>query len=761
MLPAWLVSRFAKDAQGSSGRRPLGPSSAAQQPIVERQDHAPSHRLPSNPEAAGELGALMARIRELAPKLCKLSPEELNADENDLVDLAARLDPSADSPAQPLRLAVTKQAGRTTDGDADGDGVDSLEGEVEADDQGPEETGAPQPKRQWALLPREVRQRARASRSLLVSAMMTPTATAKALSASEAVQALGFACGPTVSLASCSDCTASLANSRVEVVPREEGGALLSITSVSDDCRAKVVGGDAWVVRFESNTSVWRQVATDMRNGTYLAFVPREELRVHAVRAWVQLWYSSLEPNYLERRWWVLFGHTPTTGRSFPSLPERCGVFPCDSADEDEMQCRAATLPALELPRSDPMPTSVPNPNGAESGGGGDHGPGHTSSSTCIPEADTGLAPPGRWVDARKCAASFGRRRCSAGGGGAASFRGARVWMPFGCPGEAQSARCAPDMRRCLAGRKLLVVGDSVSNGFALDVCERLQGGGNCTEWQPARPPASAALPSNSEVLLSAVFGTPPRIGLRNVVQGRAVAHWTAALAAANNTIVVLQSGAHDIALPPPGSPSKVAPLAAYRYHLHELAHIVARAQAANPTLLVVWRQTTHQLLLDDAGSPEVSLATSRRAGAILCGLGNRTAFTRLQPRAYPGTHPSAITALNTAAREILSPLGVIIWEEPAPMTLSAPGGAFRDLQHHDVCGAGGDRHDTTPGARCAAERRAGTHAAHGWAASAAEGGNKAATWSTMGGVSEAITDSFFTSVLGCSECAGPGVIVR
>ena len=58
-------------------------------------------------------------------------------------------------------------------------------------------------------------------------------------------------------------------------------------------------------------------------------------------------------------------------------------------------------------------------------------------------------------------------------------------------------------------------------------------------------------------------------------------------------------------------------------------------------------------------------------------------------------------------------------------------------------------------GASCAAERRAGTHAAHGWAASAAEGGNKAATWSTMGGVSEAITDSFFTSVLGCSECAG------
>ena len=98
------------------------------------------------------------------------------------------------------------------------------------------------------------------------------------------------ACGPTASLASCSDCTASLGNSRVAIVLQEDGGALLSIRSVSDDCRAKAVGGDAWVVRFESNTSVWRQVATDMHNGTYVAVVPGEELRVHAVTAWVQLW---------------------------------------------------------------------------------------------------------------------------------------------------------------------------------------------------------------------------------------------------------------------------------------------------------------------------------------------------------------------------------------------------------------------------------------------------------------------------------------
>ena len=252
---------------------------------------------------------------------------------------------------------------------------------------------------------------------------------------------------------------------------------------------------------------------------------------------------------------------------------------------------------------------------------GGPERGGH--SSTC--EADAGLVPSGRWVDARKCAASFGRHHhCGTGGGGATSFSAARVWVPFGCGGR--RARCAPDIRRCLAGRRLVVVGDSIANGFALDVCERLRG--NCSRWPVA----------TGEVVLSATFGNPPRVGLRNVVEGRAAALWTAALAAANNTIVVLQSGAHDIALPPPGMPSKVAPLAAYRHHLREvhtpepaqrvyrrtsgipppachlrpctalngaradpaerpvrsraqLAHIVARAQAANPTLLVVWRQ--------------------------------------------------------------------------------------------------------------------------------------------------------------------------
>ena len=170
-LPAWLAVRFAKDAKNSSGRRTL-----AQPPIVEGQDHAPSHGSPSSSKAADELKALMARVRNLAPLLCTLSPEELSADENDLVDLAARLDPSADSPAQPPRLGppFPKRVGRSTDGDADsdadGDAVDSLEGGVEEEEgHALAEAGVPPPKRQWPLLPRETQPRGRASRRLLVT----------------------------------------------------------------------------------------------------------------------------------------------------------------------------------------------------------------------------------------------------------------------------------------------------------------------------------------------------------------------------------------------------------------------------------------------------------------------------------------------------------------------------------------------------------------------------------------------------------------
>ena len=164
-------------------------------------------------------------------------------------------------------------------------------------------------------------------------------------------------------------------------------------------------------------------------------------LRSHSLTLTLTLSLTPTPTLTLTLTRWVLFGHTPVTGRSFPSLPQRCDLFPCDSADQDEMQCSAATRPALVLPRS------LPNPaHGAARGGGADHRQGHAAGdSTCTPEADARLAPPGRWVDARKCATTFGRRHCGAGGGGATSFRGARVWLPFGCTGEARPPPSSPN----------------------------------------------------------------------------------------------------------------------------------------------------------------------------------------------------------------------------------------------------------------------------------------------------------------------------
>jgi len=134
----------------------------------------------------------------------------------------------------------------------------------------------------------------------------------------------------------CDVCASSLDESRVEVRYLHSGGASLHIQSVADDGRLKTVGGDVWVVRFATNTSTWRQLARDLGDGSYVADVPSDELDVRDVQAWVQLWFTSLVPDYLETRWWIMVGHTPASNRSFPSLPAQ--HFP----SADQLQCRAA-----------------------------------------------------------------------------------------------------------------------------------------------------------------------------------------------------------------------------------------------------------------------------------------------------------------------------------------------------------------------------------------------------------------------------------
>ena len=59
-----------------------------------------------------------------------------------------------------------------------------------------------------------------------------------------------------------------------------------------------------------------------------------------------------------------------------------------------------------------------------------------------------------------------------------------------------------------------------------------------------------------------------------------------------NDTIVVLQSGLHDVALPNHGR--RDAPLLTYRYHLRRLAAMIRRLRLRNPAATIVWKQTTH-----------------------------------------------------------------------------------------------------------------------------------------------------------------------
>jgi hypothetical protein len=178
---------------------------------------------------------------------------------------------------------------------------------------------------------------------------------------------------------------------------------------------------------------------------------------------------------------------------------------------------------------------------------------------------------------------------------------------------------------------------------------------------------------------------------------------------------------------------------------------MAARVTAANPSVRFVWRQTTQQLLLRGEG------------GVGCCATG-----ASCNVSGFPGTHPVVIDALNSAARAAFGAAGAHVWEEPATLTRSGPAEAFQDGMHHDICGRGANRFGTsTRAATCAKARLDGVHerkgfgpSSNGWSpvwnlttADWARGTPR--SWGALGGLSEAITDTFFTSVLNCSACAG------
>lgn len=216
----------------------------------------------------------------------------------------------------------------------------------------------------------------------------------------------------------------------------------------------------------------------------------------------------------------------------------------------------------------------------------------------------------------------------------------------------------------------VLVIGDSVSNGFVLDMCRRHTPCG-VSNVRGAR---------DARITSHPVTALPPRRGLENLV--RRLHQWSRIITSQpNGSIVVLQSGIHDVSHPL--RPFRRLPMASYAEHLSSVDRWIRNVTRVRPDLRFVWRYTTHSLLMDhdtDADSDDVC----RR-------------------RAYPTTHPGVVRMLNAYAREALSG-STQMWTDPEEMTFNAPLSAFSDVVHHDTCGAGSDRVgiDRSAGSRCA-----------------------------------------------------------
>jgi hypothetical protein len=159
---------------------------------------------------------------------------------------------------------------------------------------------------------------------------------------------------------------------------------------------------------------------------------------------------------------------------------------------------------------------------------------------------------------------------------------------------------------------------------------------------------------------------------------------------------------------------------------MQQLRSLVDRSRALNPSLQFVWRATTH--------SP---FPADRNCIA----------------EGHANTHAGVVDRLNAIAREQADlPPRISFWEEPAVMTYSAPHGCFRDVVHHDRCGAGAEHLWTQRKAgRCALSRM-------GRLPPAVPPPAIPQGWALQGGLSEAVTQSLFWLPLfqGC-ECAGAG----
>ena len=179
-----------------------------------------------------------------------------------------------------------------------------------------------------------------------------------------------------------------------------------------------------------------------------------------------------------------------------------------------------------------------------------------------------------------------------------------------------------------------------------------------------------------------------------------------------NHTVVVINSGLHDIAQP--FDFNRMLPLSLYMNYVKLLDSLMRKALARNPTLSFVLRATTH------------SPAFQMRSCSI----------------AQPNQHAEIVDRLNAMAEGVTDGTRVHYWRQPALMTYSAPKGSFRDAAHFDQCGKGAE--DLNPGSRggrCAISRMRPMNGTE-----LRSGRNQICSgWARCGGLNEAITQTLFS----------------
>ena len=465
----------------------------------------------------------------------------------------------------------------------------------------------------------------------------------------------------------CTRCAASVEDSFAEFGRSDvvELSLFLHIISRAVGCRRKMSGGDAWVVLFEgANGASWRSMAQYHRTGEYRVPIPLAWRKALPIVAHVQLWWTKTMSGDVLAQWDQRAHAAPGAGQA-GSMFARLDRDHGDDTEWVPLQCVGGYLPPLSLNEWPVSETTEPQ----------------RISSPCT---RTELRTGGWWVK-----------------------RGAQrlEWAPSWCSDDTwgDSDFDATTVRSCLGGRQLLILGDSVTAGTYLDLCALLSNHGAhiacATAFSSLYKPVSP-LPS-TEVAFAPLFGNFPvrHIGLPNLINSSQTAEWERIFTAANDTLVILQSGLHDIGVPPLDRPK---PLLAWEHNLRSLGAFITRVQLANPRVQFIWRAMTHALL-------------------------------RTCAQGFPQTYPPLVHRMNQLAADILRPFGVTVWGEPALMSWSAPITAFKDLNHHDVCGmaAGLGR-----GTRCADQRSRG-HIL------------RARSNFYVGGLSETITQSLFR-VMGC-----------